>query len=243
VYGDRRYLLTSAELVSPTVIASNYLAPIVLDSEHVAGAALRLPGTVKPRALFVPFDNDEWVRYSSDYDSESWEVTAVYDNASRRGFVLGSVDHDVWKTGFTFGASSGDGLQSLSAAAGMTGARTHDTEPHGLVSGTIILSPRILVGCFADWRDGLETYGRANAIVAPPLRWNGGVPFGWNSWAAYGTHLDYKRSVAVADFIKKSLQPAGFRGEHSVYINLDSFWDNLSEAQLRDFVRHVHAAG
>ena len=59
------------------------------------------------RALFVPFDNDKWIRYQSHplgFDTlVSYEVTAIFNNESRNGLVIGSVEHDNWKTGISIG--------------------------------------------------------------------------------------------------------------------------------------------
>ena len=32
-------------------------------------------------------------------DPDSYEVSAIYDNRTRHGIVLGSITHDLWKTG------------------------------------------------------------------------------------------------------------------------------------------------
>ncbi len=51
--------------------------------------------------LFVPYDNDAWVRYSvkkfGQESNESYEIGGLFDAVSRRGLVVGSVDHDNWK--------------------------------------------------------------------------------------------------------------------------------------------------
>ena len=243
IYESQPFVLTQMEIVSPNPIASNEIAPLVTSAGRSRGSGIHLQTGDKPRTLFVPFDNDAWVRYNSDYASDSYEVSAVYDNASRLGFVIGSVDHDVWKTRITQSGMEPGSVGDLRAYGGGTGTWTHDSQPHGMVSGTSITSPRIFIGCFSDWRDGLENFGRVNARLTPLLPWTGGVPFGWNSWTAFGTHVDDTRCLAVSDFIRDHLQPAGFGSPGAVYVNLDSYWDNIPEDRLRALVRHIHANG
>ncbi|HEX7652199.1 MAG TPA: autotransporter-associated beta strand repeat-containing protein, partial [Verrucomicrobiae bacterium] len=75
------------------------------------------------------------------------------------------------------------------------------------------------------------------------LTWNGGVPFGWNSWYAYGTSISYSNAMAVSSFMKTNLQGTNFVDNGTVYINLDSYWDNLSESQLLAFTSYCHSNG
>jgi alpha-galactosidase len=240
---DQPFCFVDMEIVHPTPLSSNSIAPLVCDPARVPGAGAHLDAGDQPRSLFVPFDNDMFVRYNSEYATNSHEVTALYDNASRRGFVVGSVSHDLWKTGLTMGGFGRRTVGDLRVFGGMTGKWTHDSQPHGFVSGTTVPSPRIFVGFFTDWRDGMEAYGRANAALAPPLRWDGGVPFGWNSWAAYRENVSFDRYMAAAAFFKDQLQPRGFHNEGRAYLNLDSFWDRLTPEQLAEAARRIHANG
>jgi hypothetical protein len=97
------------------------------------------------------------------------------------------------------------------------------------------------VGSFADWRDGLEEYGRENARIQPPLQWNAPAPIGWNSWAAYADKIDMKRYLGSADFVRSELIPQGFGDHKLVYINLDAFWSRLDAVQLNDAVATIKA--
>ena len=211
----------------------------------VPGAALRM--------LHVPFDNDMWFRYDSMAVAEmrpgvtysSDEVTTLYDPASRQAIVLGSIAHGVWKTAIDARAADGR-LAAMDIYGGIsspTGVRTdtHDTVPHGIVHGARVTSPRIFIGSFSDWRDGLEAYGAANAAVQPPLSWPAGAPIGWNSWAAYGRHINFDRYLGAAAFVKDALTPEGFTRNHVVYINLDSFWSNLDAVQLAAAAKAIRA--
>jgi alpha-galactosidase len=250
LYGGHPWIAVEAELESESAkIGTRHFDAIVVKGNSSVlvkeGAALRF--------LHVPFDNDMWFRYDSipvadmkageRYSGE--EVTAIYDNASRQGIVLGSITHDVWKTAIDVHAAGGQlaDLDIYGGIASPTGVRTdtHDTVPHGLVHGEHMHSPRIFIGSFADWRDGLEAYGKANAAIHPPLAWPAGAPMGWNSWAAYAEHIDYQGYLGAAAFVRDTLVPQGFGRNGVVYINLDAFWSRLDAVQLADAVANVKA--
>ena len=79
VYPAKDYVLTDFTLESTTEIASNYMAPVNVD---------RMPEVLNQgennRALFIPFDNDCWIRYQSHpltfTELTSYEVTAIFNN-------------------------------------------------------------------------------------------------------------------------------------------------------------------
>jgi alpha-galactosidase len=244
VYPAQSYILVRLEILSPTPIATHDISPLVIDGTTAAGSAVDVGVGDRPRTLFVPYDNDAFVRYNSDYAATSYEVTAVYDNASRHGFVIGSVTHDLWKTGITMGgAPSPHALSALRIYGGVTSKETRDTQPHGDVTGRLVASPLVLIGYFPDWRDGMEAYGRVNASLAPPLAWHDSVPMGWNSWAALMATVDNADYLAASDFFKTVLEPQDPKAWRGAYINLDSFWDNFSVQQKIADVRQIHAKG
>ena len=221
---------------------SNWMGPLVVDTS----GGLDIGSYTDARALYVPFDNDHFVRYNAmpiNSSSVGYEVGAFYDNASRSGLVVGSVTHDTWKTG-VYWSGSNNKLNQLNVFGGVTTAdATWDALPHGAVAGTNISSPTVFVGFGPDWRTLLEGFADENAIVVPKVPWTNGVPFGWNSWYAFQTKLNYSNAVAVSDFIKTGLQPRGFSDNGTVYVNLDSYWDNMSSSQLVAFASHCHANG
>lgn len=244
LYREKPYAFVQVEVLSPTEIASNHLSPLVIDAGPQAGIEMDAGDPLQ--VLFVPFDNDEFVRYNShDWgpQADSFEVTAFYENKTRHGFVFGSVDHDLWKTGFAIRQIDKQRVGALEVYTGATGYWSHDKVPHGLVRGTSIASPRIFVGWFADWREGMEAFGKANSIVTPPLPWSGGTPFGWNSWAAHKDKVTAEQVVAASDFLRQTLQPHGFESGRTVYINMDAFWDFIPEMQFLQTVAHIHAQG
>jgi alpha-galactosidase len=240
---QQSYLLMDVEVVSDHAVSTRRISPVVL----AEGGSMRLAGGATPRVVFVPFDNDMWVHYNEPIDPakdpDSYEVTAIYDNASRKGLVLGSVNHDLWRTGILARKVVDGRVNELEVYGGATGHWTHDVEPHGAVTGTDVKSPRVMVGYFADWRDGMETYGRENARVKPPLPWKDGVPFGWNSWAAYLQKIDLPKYYAAADFIHTELEPKGYQNNHTTYVNWDGGWTSVSEADLIAAAKRLHAQG
>lgn len=224
------------------------------DAVVVQGAnSIQIRTGASLRVLHVPFDNDMWFRYISWPVAEmnarekysSNDLTAIYDNVSRQSLILGSITHDTWKTAIDVHAADGEltDLDIYGGIASPTGVRTdtHDTVPHGLVKGSRVVSPRIFIGSYSDWRDGLEAYGAANAAVHPPLIWPAGAPMGWNSWAAYADKINDHRYLGSAAFVRDSLVPQGFGRIKVAYINLDAFWSKLDAVQLTDAVATIKA--
>ena len=223
-------------------LSTNWIAPVVMST--TGGLDVGSYGDV--RALWIPFDNDAWVSYNAlpiANSGTSFEAAAFYDNASRNGVVVGSVTHDTWKSGVYYSGSNNklDALNVFGRAVDPTW--THDPLPHGMVTGSAIASPIMFVGYAADWRDLLEEYADTNLPFQTELPWDGGVPFGWNSWGELQSNISYDAAVGVSDYIANNLQTAGFSNEGTVYINLDSYWDNLSSAQFAAFVAHCHTNG
>ncbi|WP_051236393.1 carbohydrate-binding protein [Paenibacillus pinihumi] len=242
VYENLPYFVASQEVQSSSTIETNNMAPIVIN----AAGGVDLGSYGDNRVLITPFDNDMWSRYQARSMNTylnahryiSSEVTAIYDNSSRKGLVVGSITHDTWKTGISWGGSN-NRLNQLNVFGGFTSVeQTHDTIAHGAISGTTLKSPQIFVGYYDDYRNGMEGYGRANAAVAPPLAFGPdipqGVPFGWNSWGAYAHELSFSKVVDVSNFFKDYLQDNSFNNNGNVYINLDSYWDWLSPQELAD---------
>ena len=111
LYPGKEYILTDFTVEAKEEIRSGRMAPVNVDS---------ISGFLQAgdnRALFVPFDNDKWIRYQSHplgFDTlVSYEVTAIFNNESRNGLVVGSVEHDNWKTGISIGKGDRDNIGSL----------------------------------------------------------------------------------------------------------------------------------
>ncbi|WP_051251440.1 alpha-galactosidase [Paenibacillus harenae] len=247
IYERQTFLLTELEAVQDEEWETNELAPLasylndggVLDFGAGSGEEVR--------ALFVPFDNDKWVRYASHAipcSVQSYEATAVYRAGSRNGFVFGSVTHDKWKTGIAVEGTFAETVGRIRVFGGAADVQTRDTMPHGSIRGKSLLSPTIFIGAFSDYRNGLEAYGQANAALKPALRWEGGVPMGWNSWSAVMSKLDFDVYTHTSDFFAKELQHNGFAdAEGSLYVNFDAFSDNLTKEELDEAVKRVKENG
>ncbi len=238
------YILTDFTLQGEGEVASNYMAPVNIDAlQPIDGDNNAL------RMLFVPFDNDCWIRYAShpaQFNSlTSYEVTAMFNNDTRNGIVVGSVEHDNWKSAITVTCDTlNNTFASMRCYGGVADSLTRDSKPHGTLKGASIKSPKVMLGSFADWRDGLDTYGEANALVAPPKAWNKAVPFGWNSWGALQFDLTYEKAIEVSDFYRDHLQCNNFHNADTlVYTGLDSGWNSFTEDQLRAFVERCKANG
>lgn len=237
VYDGKPEIIAKLEVISAKSLETNYIAPFVADNAEVAGS--------EPlRSLFVPFDNDNYVRYRSDNwgdKTESCEVGAIYDEPSRNGLMIGSIDHDNWKSAIQTHKKPNGPIHLLKAYAGANNKYTHDTQPHGYLKGKTISSPRFVIGQYADWREGMERYGELNALVQPPLPWKDGVPFGWNSWSGHKDKIDAKSADAAIEFFANEIPQ--FRNGDTAFINFDSFWDRLTPEQLALFVKKCHAKG
>lgn len=249
MYEQLPYLFTELEAESEFEWETNELTPLAayLNDGSVAEFGDSAEPVEEIRTLFIPFDNDKWVRFASHAipcSVQSYETTAIYRSQSRNGFVIGSVTHDSWKTGIIVEGTFAEAVGRLRVFGGAADMQTRDTLAHGALRGKSIVSPTIFVGAFADYRDGLEQYGKANAVLTPALPWEGGIPMGWNSWSAVMSKLDYDVYTHTSDFFAKELQQNGFADDNdSLYVNFDAFWNSLPEEQLKDAVRRVKGNG
>lgn len=222
-----------------TNLSANWMAPVVVDMT----GGVDLGVTNDNRALYVPFDNDGFVRYDAmpiNSSSTSYEVAAFFDNTTRNGLVVGSVTHDIWKSGVYFYGANNK-LNQMNVFGGATSP--WDVLEHGYISGNTISSPTMFVGFGSDWRKTMLDFAAENTSFVPRLGWTNGIPFGWNSWGVIQQYINYADATAVSDFFHTNLEPAGFSSQGTVYINLDSYWNNLNGFQLQSFVNHCHANG
>lgn len=207
-------------------------------------------GTGDTRAVFVPYDNDAWVRYNAyplnAADFTASEVTNIYNNTNRKGLVIGSLEHTKWKTGITV---NGGGTSSayVSVIAGWTKKEiTRDTRGHGWVNvgQTSCPSPKVIINANDDWRTGFEEFAQANAALQPKyiFDWTAPKPMGWNSWGTMQTSINLTKVNAVVDFFKNDC-PAFKTEDNTLFIDLDSYWDNMTDAQLAQFVTYAKSKG
>lgn len=239
IYDDKPYILTEVRIESTSVQSSNWMGPVVVDAQ----GRIDIGKTSDFRLLWVPYDNDSFPRYNAasvNSTGTSFEVCAFYDNTSRNGMVVGSVEHDTWKTGIYYNGSNNK-LNKLNVFGGANSADwTHDQTKHGQISGETIKSPKVFVGFFDDWRTGLETYATVNTYTVDKLDWSGEPPFGWNSWGGCGSGLNYTEAAAAVNYIKGNLIPNGFSSGFNT-VNLDS--NSLSDTELTSFVSMCHKNG
>ncbi len=245
MYSNCPYFITQVELTG-AYVKSNYMSPFKGSFAHIDGDV---------RTVFFPFDNDTFISYNSKpfiapVANTSSETGAVFDNTSRKGFVFGSLEHEVWKTGVST-ITTKDSGNMVNVFGGYSDiAVTRDNIPHGEIGGSTIKSPKVFVGYFDDWRTGLEEYGKANRIAEPPFifNWTNPTPVGWNSWGVLQDKITFDKVAKVVGFIADSLP--GFRTGNTAYVDLDAFWDNLLKggsegdySELKEFADYCKSRG
>lgn len=260
VYSEEDFFMTEVYLTSVTgkKLSTNYIAPLYTTSDNQF-----LPQSANNRLLFVPFDNDGFITYGSlplsqskstaavhspgplARDTISFEVTSIFNGDTQAGLVLGSVEHDTWKSAIRMtGSRNNRSITKLECYSGASHSATRDEKPHGYLKNTTVKSAKMFVGFFDDWRLGMEKFGETNAAIVPKREWTKGTPFGWNSWGGMSTHVNYEGVLSASDFVKEYLQgKGGFGTDGVVFVGLDSYWDNLNWEQLEDFARHCVANG
>lgn len=244
MYEGCEYLLTRLSLSTTQndSISSNYLAPI-----NIRRPYRLLQADPANRMLKVPFDNDSFVRYQKyhlDREMTSYEVTALYEGISRKGLVVGSVEHNRWKSAVKVMAEAGGVIRSLKAFSGISDKETRDVRPHGSPVGREVSSALMFVGYHADWRNGMEQFAHANTLVQPArMTWNRGTPFGWQSWGVMAEKNSFEVDCDVAEYFHHTLQPGGFVNEKGLNIMSIDSWDNLSDPQKRQLTRLCEGYG
>lgn len=246
-YNGKNYFMISVVLCGAD-LSINRMVPLngnLIDREY----------SDVPTSLFVPFDNDTFIAYNTipltvNITNPSAEVTALYHNQSRKGFVIGSIEHGNWKTGVITAMDNTRNI-IVQAICGFTDEKiTRDKIPHGYLKGNSVSSAKVFFGAFDDWRLGMETYAKLNRIAEPPIvfKWNKATPVGWNSWGAMQEKITIEKANQVTDFFADSLK--SFRSGGVAYIDLDSYWDNLLNggltgdySRLKAFADHAKSKG
>jgi len=115
-------------------------------------------------------------------------VSSVYDETSRKGLVVGFLEHHMWKAGVQLHRSS---IQAVAGLNNVLGTRDY-SQPHGFVNTTE--TPLLTLGLYEDWRDGMEefarmqldSHGRPQGEPVPlpaGLNLSSAPIAGWNGWA------------------------------------------------------------
>lgn len=169
----------------------------------------------------------------------SYDVTAIYDEDTMEGMVIGALDFDIWKNAIRWNAHD---ARSLIAFCGIADGGTHDVCPHGIVEGWEVASARFVLSWQQDIRKGMEHYGDLCAKIHPARPWkNGRVPFGWNSYAALGGTLTVEHWKQAGEFMHESLP--NYCDEDGIsYVNLDGAF-GLDYDRIREIIGEIHARG
>lgn len=195
------------------------------------------------KMLAVPYDNTMWLRWEAlplRSGRMSCEVTVLYSEESREGILVGALDFDHWKNGLICSATDAD---TIEARSGIAREETHDTQPHGILTGREVVSARFCVLYGNDYRNLLEQYGDFLSAERAPLQWEHGVPFGFNSWAGLAFQLDEERYEYSGSFLKKELMPEGYQNRGTTYINMDAGWNAMDGEQIAAQVKRLHQSG
>ncbi|MCH5238839.1 MAG: hypothetical protein J1F38_01325 [Muribaculaceae bacterium] len=265
LYENKDFILTDVTLVGNNggEVSSNYISPIFSESPN-----LFLPKDNNNVFLTVPFDNDGFIEYSYfplscsspgskgketgrlARDSISFEVTAIFNTQTDQGLVVGSVDHDTWKSAIRIkGSPLSEGtVNRLECVSGITHAVTHDTngdylQPHGTVTGKRVKSARMMIHYSDNWCEGMETFGEVCALISGKAKYDGPVPYGWNSWGGMATNVNFEGVMSVSDYMKENIQDKGGFGDGVVYIDLDSWWSGIDWDRLKIFCDHCYENG
>lgn len=247
-YKKQLYFLTQMEVLgNGEQVATNYISPLDLGK-------ITFDKIENLHSVFVPYDNDAFISYDSRKldaisDNTSAEVGIVFNNTSRNGFIVGSLEHTVWKSAVK--TSNENKSPLFSAFAGYSEKEiTRDNIAHGIVKGDKVSSPKFFVGYYVDWRNGMEDYAKTNRIIEKPFvfKWNKPTPVGWNSWGVLTDKINYENTTQVADFFANAIPE--FRIGNTAYIDLDSFWDNMVKgglmgdfSKLKAFADHCKSKG
>ena len=240
IFAEAEYIVVKAYLKDSTgETATRHIEPI--DTAYPTTECDPLFLELDQKMLLVPYDNDMWVRYESTPlrpGRRSYDVTAIYNEDNRHALVLGALDHKVWKNAVT---CSGFDARCVVCESGIADMGTHDVVPHGIVHGEKVASSRFVMLWSDDVRDGMELYGELCAIVHPPIKWPGKVPFGFNTYSGFGGRVDLESWQVAGDLIHDELK--SFGDEDGVtYINLDATF-GLDEDKIREMVKAFHARG
>lgn len=254
IYTNQPYILVEASVIASSgTTSSTKICPIVSETTNT----LSVLGSSNNRVYNMPFANDNWATFSTinweiGQQVISCEATSLFNVDTRKAIVLGSIDHSTWKSAIYVTPNGSNRLRKLTAEAGYISERTWDivnnkasSERHGAVKGARVSSPRFMLGVFDDWRNGMETYADANAVLCPKYVWTKDESlFGWQSWGGMEFGLNYTSAMSLLDFFEKELKPVGFYNKQGrCHLVLDSGWNALTDEQLREYANRCKELG
>ena len=193
------------------------------------------------RFLKVPYDNDDFVRYHVlplDTTAISYEVAALFGGNDRGGILIGSIEHDHWKSAVALDNGR------ITACSGVSTKETRDVLPHGALRGRQVSSARFLITASDDWRSAFDSFTKAcSQVQKGRCQWPHGAPFGWQSWGVLAEKNSFQTDLEVSDYMAHTLRPAGFCAHDGTQVLSVDAWDNLSKTQKTELCRHVKANG
>lgn len=220
------------------IVHTNKLVPLVVGSGQ--DNTLGIWKSIWSKMLLVPYDNTMWLRYEAvplRAGRRSYDMTVMFKEDTREGLLIGAADFDVWKNGVICSATD---AKNLCAQSGIADEGTHDSQPHGVVSGKEVKSAGFYVLYGSDYRELLEQYGDLVSEKQNILKWKDGVPFGFNSWAGLAFRLNADNYQKTGEFLRKELQPNHYENQGVTYANLDSGWNVIPEKTLTALVKELH---
>ena len=222
-------------------VETRNLVPLIM--RGAADGSLNLWKSLWTQMLLVPYDNDMWLRYEATplrAGRKSYDLTVLFSEETKEGLLIGALDFDVWKNGMVCSAYD---AKCVEARCGMADEGTHDREPHGTIIGKEVVSSRFCVLYGEDYRELLEEFGELISMIKPPMAWEEGVPFGFNSWAGLATSLNEKDFRATGAFLREKLVPNSYENKGISYMNMDAFWHTMTKETLDDMRNEIHGAG
>ncbi len=222
-------------------IETNRLVPLIANGND--DACPTCWSSLFSKMLLVPYDNDQWNRYEAvplRVGRRSYELTELLNEESGEGLLFGAIDYDRWKNAIVCSHAS---TRHLLCISGVADEGTKDVCPHGTILGVSVSSARFVFFFGSDWRRVLEDYGRLIEKLHPPVRWEEGVPFGFNTFAGLARKMSNEVFERTADFMIDTLLPRSFQNNGVVYLNLDGGWQMLPEDERVRIREKIKAKG
>ena len=235
-------------------LSTNHMVPIKL--KEGARVRMGLGGVGSNRVLRMPSFQPNGARWrftaARGESLRSYNVTAFYENSSRKGLIIGAITHKNWRTAInlTLGSQGSGPLTELTVTSGVAAER--DVMEHGYLSGNEISSATIVMGVYDDFRLGLEDYAEEVKRIQPKLAsapelqaWDN-TTFSWKTWGKGSKRraLTYANVLEVLDFTEK-LKDQGFanKGGYAIVAMAAYYWDIFTEAQWHTFADECFARG
>ncbi|MDF2474772.1 MAG: hypothetical protein K0S24_255 [Sphingobacterium sp.] len=254
VYQGKQHMQVSLEVSkNGQILETRNISPLCTMS---SSGGKSIFSWAKPMLVDLPFDNDNWGKLLPQIwpsnekvlDGVSHELTMIYDAETYKGLVVGSLEHDFWKTGIRYltgedegeldnfivfgGAARPDNPLLPANFGGNDG--THDVMPHGTMLAKELRSPLIFIESSNDFRVSNINFGKAEVQLNGSLQWKGNAPMYWNSFSVEGVlgHEGVMMPQGVyqtIDFIKGMDQ---WNKEGRPVISIDSYDQGIYSTEV-----------